>query len=231
MNQSGVALVVQSCVVTNPQGYGRIVRNSAGRPVAIREHRDLRDDSERAIKEVNAGIYIGRRELLSAALQRLVPNNDQSELYLTDVVADISGTSAVAAVPGNPDSLVGVNDRVQLDEAEVALYERIARRHAMAGVTVRSGARIEDCVTIEQEAVIETGVVLRGTTCVGSGTLIDVGCVVTDSRIGRDARVKPHSVIERSLVGNGAQIGPLAHLSPESVIDEDAHIGSFVETK
>ena len=231
MDRSRAALIVQSCTVKSPEGYGRIVRDSENRMVEIREHRDLRDEKEREINEVNAGIYFGRRGDLTAALSRLVPNNDQGEYYLTDVVADIAKSSSVVAQAGNADVLIGVNDRGQLVEAEVSMYRRIALRHCLAGVTVRDGTRIEDCVQIAPDTQIESGVTLRGCTTIGEGATIDVGCVITDSSIGRNASIKPYCIIEKSSVGEAAQIGPFARLRPESIIEDAAHIGNFVETK
>jgi bifunctional UDP-N-acetylglucosamine pyrophosphorylase/glucosamine-1-phosphate N-acetyltransferase len=111
------------------------------------------------------------------------------------------------------------------------MYQRIARRHSLAGVTVREGARIEDTVQIEPEAVIEFGVSLRGCTTVGAATVIEVGCVIENSNIGGGALIKPYSVIGQSSVGEGAQIGPFAHIRPGSVLEQDVRIGNFVETK
>lgn len=228
--QSAV-LAVQSCCVADPQGYGRIIRDATGRAVAIREHRDLRNDAERGISEVNAGIYIGKRDLIAASLRRLEPMNDQGEYYLTDIVADLARSALVVAKPGSADSLVGVNDRVQLVAAETAVFEQIARGHALAGVTVCPGARIDDTVQMGPDTTVEAGVRLRGNTRIGSGNFIDVGCVIADSTIGDDNAIKPHSVIDKSVVGNRTQIGPFAHLRPQSTIEDEAHIGNFVETK
>jgi bifunctional UDP-N-acetylglucosamine pyrophosphorylase/glucosamine-1-phosphate N-acetyltransferase len=224
-------LAFLSCVVEQPQGYGRVLRDGRSRVTEIREHRDLRSDAERETREVNAGIYMGDRVALAGSLARIKPNNDQGEYYLTDVVADLAATATVVARVGDPDLLVGVNDRVQLVQAEAALYARIARRHALEGVTVRPGARIDDAVTIGADSVIESGSCLRGKTRVGCGNFIDIGCVIVDSSIGDDNVIEAHSVIEKSTVGNGTKLGPFAHLRPESVLEDDVHIGNFVETK
>jgi bifunctional UDP-N-acetylglucosamine pyrophosphorylase / glucosamine-1-phosphate N-acetyltransferase len=225
LEQRQATLVVQSCSVEQPHGYGRIVRDADGIVLGIREHRDLRSDAERAIHEVNAGIYVGKREALVAALSRIEPVNDQAEYYLTDVVADLARSAEVIARLGNPQALVGVNDRAQLVEAEAVLYDRIARRHALAGVTVRPGARIDDAVQIEADTVVESGACLRGNTQVGSGNLIEVGCVIVDSKIGDDNRIEPHCVVERSAIGHRTKIGPFAHLRSGSVVEDGAQIG------
>ncbi|MEO6575391.1 MAG: DapH/DapD/GlmU-related protein, partial [Polyangiaceae bacterium] len=137
----------------------------------------------------------------------------------------------VPSVPSRAEVLAGVNDRDQLGQAEVVMHARIATNLRRSGVTVRAGARIDDGVEVESDAILESGVVLRGTTRVGKGTLIDVGCVLTNVVVGEGAIVKPYSVMSDSTVGARAQIGPFSHLRPESDIGDDAHVGNFVETK
>jgi bifunctional UDP-N-acetylglucosamine pyrophosphorylase / glucosamine-1-phosphate N-acetyltransferase len=224
-------LALMSCLVDDPGGYGRILRSPAGAVLEIREHRDLSNDEQRAVREVNAGVYAARRAPLAAALAELTPSNAANEYYLTDVVAMAAKRGAAAAVIGDAEALVGVNDRSQLAEAEILMYERIARQHCQNGVTVHRGARIEHGVTIEIDATIETDVFLRGQTAIGSGATIDVGCVVTDSKIGANTVLKPYSIVTGSVIGDWAQIGPFAHLRPGSQIDDKAHIGNFVECK
>ena len=180
---------------------------------------------------MNAGIYAARVAPLRAGLSTLTTDNAQGEYYLTDVVAfAVKGAGAVA-VKGSADALVGVNDRAQLWDAEEAVFRRIAERHRRAGVTVRGDARIDDAVTIGEDARIDAGVHLRGRSVVATGAIVDTGTVVVDSTIGEGAVIKAHSVITESSVGARAQIGPFAHLRPGSHIEDDAHIGNFVETK
>jgi bifunctional UDP-N-acetylglucosamine pyrophosphorylase/glucosamine-1-phosphate N-acetyltransferase len=168
---------------------------------------------------------------LKGALLQLRPDNAQGEYYLTDVVSIAARQHKAIAVLGDPAALLGVNDRTQLAEAEELLFARNADAHGRAGASVKRGARIDTGVLVEPDAVIEAGAVLRGKCVVKSGATVDVGAVVTNSEIGPGALIKPYSVITDSRVGPGAQIGPFAHLRPGSEIDEDAHIGNFVETK
>jgi bifunctional UDP-N-acetylglucosamine pyrophosphorylase/glucosamine-1-phosphate N-acetyltransferase len=137
----------------------------------------------------------------------------------------------VVAVPSRAEVLAGINDRDQLADAEAAMYARIATDHRRAGVTIRSGARIDDGVEVGRDATIESGVVLRGATKIGAGAVVDVGCVLTNVDVGEGAILKPYSVMQDSRVGARAQIGPFSHLRPESDVGEDAHVGNFVETK
>lgn len=224
-------LALMSCVLEDPSGYGRVLRDAKGRVLEVREDRDLDSDEQRAVREVNAGVYAARTAFLKDALARIRPANAQGEYYLTDAVALAAAEGGAHAVQGHPDGLIGVNDRRQLAQAEALLFERIADRHRIAGVTVRGDARIDDGVVIGQDSVIEAGASLRGTTRVGSGTTIDTGCVLVNAEVGDGALFKPYSVATDSRVGDGAQIGPFAHLRPGSDIEAEAHIGNFVETK
>lgn len=227
----GCALALLSCEIEDPSGYGRVLRDAKGRVSSIREDRDLDAEGRAALREVNAGIYVATAATLRAGLNGLTTNNAQGEYYLTDVVAFAAGKGEVVGVRGSRDALVGVNDRQQLAAAEEALFDRIAQKHRLAGVTVKRGAYIDDVVVIGEDARVESGVHLRGRTVIGEGALVDIGSVVTDSRVLPGANVKPYSVITESSVGERAQIGPFSHLRPESRIEEDAHVGNFVETK
>jgi bifunctional UDP-N-acetylglucosamine pyrophosphorylase/glucosamine-1-phosphate N-acetyltransferase len=228
----GRGLALATCEVDDPFGYGRVLRDSYGEVTEIREHKDLRDDRERSVREINPGIYAASVALVRAGLASLEPNNAQGELYLTDLVGLARAANAkIVAVPSRAEVLGGVNDRQQLAEAERVMEERIVRKWRIAGVTVRDGARIEAGVTIEPEAVVETGACLRGRTRIGRGAIIDVGCVLTDVAVAEGAVLKPYTVATDSAIGERAQIGPFSHLRPSSRIGEDAHVGNFVETK
>lgn len=215
--------------VGDPTGYGRIVR-SDGQVTRIVEHRDC-DEAQRAIDEINPGMYAVALPFLREALEALTPDNDQGELYLTDVVAMAAQREPVVDRHADAGTLVGVNDRAQLAAVEATLFERIADHWRRAGATVRPGARIDASVTIELDAVIEAGAHLRGRTVIRRGARVDVGCVVDDGEIGPGAWLKPYVVVQSSVVGELAQAGPFAHLRPGSQLDEEAKVGNFVETK
>jgi bifunctional UDP-N-acetylglucosamine pyrophosphorylase/glucosamine-1-phosphate N-acetyltransferase len=225
------ALAFATCVVGEATGYGRVLRKD-GRVVEIREHRDLRTDEERGVREINAGIYAANVPLLTEAVGMLAPDNVQEELYLTDIVAFASNAGErIATVALGADVLAGVNDRDQLAQVEASMNARLVRASRLAGATVREGARLEAGVVVEPDAVIESGVVLRGATRVERGATVDVGCVLTNVHVAAGATVKPYSVATDSRIGARAQVGPFAHLRPESDLGEDAHVGNFVETK
>jgi bifunctional UDP-N-acetylglucosamine pyrophosphorylase / glucosamine-1-phosphate N-acetyltransferase len=227
----GQELSILTALLDSPFGYGRVLRDAAGAVLEVREERDLKSDVERAIREVNAGMYAADTERLRAAVALLEPNNAQGEYYLTDVVAGLAKTSRVAAVLGDAEALVGVNDRADLGRAEELLFARHREQLRKAGVTIHGDARVDSGVEVAADAELGPGVWLRGKTKIGPGTRIDVGSVLVDAVIGSDVEIKPYCVISQSSVGDRAQLGPFAHLRPESEIEAEAHIGNFVETK
>jgi bifunctional UDP-N-acetylglucosamine pyrophosphorylase/glucosamine-1-phosphate N-acetyltransferase len=225
------ALAFATCTVDDPTGYGRVLRKD-GQVVLIREHRDLRDDGERAVREINAGLYVANVALMREALATLEPDNVQGELYLTDIVAFASNAGErIATVQLGADVLAGINDREQLQQVDRTMQARIARGWRLKGATVRDGARLEAGVVLEADVTIEGGAVLRGKTRVAHGATVDVGCVLTDVEVGEGALIRPYTVATDARIGARAQIGPFAHLRPASDIGEDAHVGNFVETK
>ena len=217
--------------VPDPTGYGRILRDASGRVVGVREQKDASAE-QRAIDEINPGVYLARAAFLRDAVAALTPNNAQRELYLTDIVEAASRAGGVASILARDAvSFSGINDRAQLSAAEEVLYARIADGLRRSGVTIRASARVDAGVVVDPEATLEHNVVLRGTTRVGAGARIDVGSVLTDVLVEPGALVKPYSVAQSSIIGERAQIGPFAHLRPESTIEAEAHVGNFVETK
>jgi len=224
-------LVVGTCQLPDPTGYGRILRDAEGRAHAIREHRDLASDAERAIREINAGVYAVMAEPLAAALTGLTPNNAQGEYYLTDILPVFARSGGVGTVDLSSDAVVGVNDRSQLAHVQDVMFERIAERHRAAGSSICRGACIDDSVVLGEDVLVQSGAHLRGNTRVGDGSSIDVGCVVTDSTLGAQVTLLPYSVVTESQVGDRCQLGPFAHARPKSVLEAEVKLGNFVETK
>jgi bifunctional UDP-N-acetylglucosamine pyrophosphorylase / glucosamine-1-phosphate N-acetyltransferase len=225
------AFAIATCQLPVPFGYGRVLRDAAGEIAEVREQKDLTSDAQRAVCEVNAGMYAGRADFLRTALPQLTATNAQGEFYITDLVAAAAGSSRVIGVPGPARQLEGVNDRVQLNQLERRLFERIADAHRLRGVTVRGDAEIDDAVTIGVDSTIGSGVALRGRTIVGARVQIDQGSVITQSELEDECIIKAYSVVTESRIGKSAHVGPFAHLRPRTVLEESAAIGNFVETK
>ncbi len=214
--------------LSSPRGYGRILRRE-GRVVGIREDKDC-DASERAIDEVNPGIYAVDAAFLRAAIADLGSDNAQGELYLTDVVAMAED---VVDVQGEMRQLQGVNDRWQLAACAAVLRERIneALARAGAGLVDPSTTYIDaDCV-VEADATVAPQVHLRGRCVVRSGAHVDVGCVLRDVEVAAGAYLQPYTVAADSHIGERAQVGPFAHLRPQTILSEGSKVGNFCETK
>ncbi len=231
IDQPGTDLSILTALLENPFGYGRVLRDASGAVLEVREQRDLASEAEHGVREVNAGMYAADTEKLREAVALLSPNNAQGEYYLTDVVGILAKVSKVVPVLGEADALVGVNDRADLARAEELLYARNRDRLRKAGATIHGDARIDSGVEVAPDAEIGPGVSLRGKTRIGAKTRVDVGCVLSDAEVGEGAELKPYCVITQSSVGDRAQLGPFVHLRPESVIEAEAHLGNFVETK
>jgi len=229
---SHAPLAIATCTVVDPTGYGRVIRDEQHKVIAIREQRDLENDDQRAIREINPGIYVAQESFLREVLEGLEPKNAQGELYMTDIVERTAKRGAhVTAIDARESVLFGVNDRVQLFEAEKRMHRRIRAKHQRAGVTVRGGALIDDSVEIEADAHVDTNAVLRGATKIGASVHVGVGSVLVDVIIGANTIIKPYSVLEKSRIGERAQIGPYTHVRPESEVGDEVHLGNFVETK
>ena len=225
---SGAAATVLTSTMDDPAGYGRVIRDPAGRVVRIVEDRDA-DDTERAVREVNAGVYVFRRGLLGPALAGLGTDNSQGELYLTDVVAALADDPAgVAAVNVDAAETAGVNDRLQLALAERELRARINRAWLLEGVTMLDPrlALIDVTVRIGRDVTIYPGAILQGGTVIGDGCEIGPDTRLTDTVVGEGARVA-NSVAEGATIGAGARVGPYAVLPPGSVVATAAETGPF----
>lgn len=227
-------LTVATFLAPDPTGYGRIVRAPEGGVVAIVEHRDATEE-QRAIQEVNAGVYVVDRTLLFEALGRIRPDNDQGELYLTDVVADLAqrGHRVHGMIVDEPWRVAGINSPAQLATLEARLLTELCQRLMEAGVRMEDPAsvRIDHGVTVGADTTLGAGVQLLGATRVGRGCTIDPGCVLRDCVLGDGVHLKPYVVAEQATLDAGATAGPFAHLRPGTELGAGSRVGNFVETK
>lgn len=231
--RTGAAVTVLSAVVDNPAGYGRIVRDAAGSLAAIVEEKDC-SDSQRAIREINTGVYCFDNRKLFAALRRVTNLNAQGEYYLTDVIGILraGGERAEAVAAGDPAEAAGVNDRIGLAEAEAIMRRRINRRHMSEGVTLidPESTYIEADVQIGRDTVIWPGCVLRGRTVIGEECEIGPQADIADSKVGRFSRVV-RSVLVETQTGEKVSVGPFAYLRPGTKLADGVRVGDFVEIK
>jgi bifunctional UDP-N-acetylglucosamine pyrophosphorylase/glucosamine-1-phosphate N-acetyltransferase len=225
-------VVVVTMHPQNPRGYGRIVRDEGGRVQRIVEEKDA-TPPQRAIGEVNAGIYVFRLGFLRGHLGALTTQNAQGELYLTDLVARAAALGEVAAVAASAAEVAGANDRVDLAQLDAAARREINERWMREGVTMLAPDTvcIDADVTLGRDCELGVGVQLRGATTLGQRVRVDIGCVLTDAQVGDDARLLPYCVVTESKLGARVQVGPFSHCRPSSVLSDDVHMGNFVETK
>ena len=229
---SGAAATVLTTEVADPTGYGRIVRDSADAVSAIVEHRDASPE-QLAIREINTGIYVFQAQALRGALQQITPDNDQGELYLTDAVEILVayGRPVTATVAADPAEVMGINNRVQLAEAEKIARDRIREEMMLAGVTLIDppSTFIDADVTIGRDTVIGPGCHLLGETTVGSGCEIRGHVTLRSATIGDGVLLRDHTVIEESAVGDRSQVGPFSLVRGNSTVGRGCKVGSSAE--
>jgi bifunctional UDP-N-acetylglucosamine pyrophosphorylase / glucosamine-1-phosphate N-acetyltransferase len=232
--QSGNALTLLTMKLDQPAMYGRIIRDSDGAVVRIVEAKDA-SDHEKAIQEVNAGIYVFNGEHLFSNLRNLGTNNAQKEYYLTDLLAVIreGGHRVGAMVVEDPVEALGVNSRGELAQVEAELQRRIIAKLMGEGVTFRNPNTvvIDSTVTIGADTVIYPFVTIEGTTEIGSDCVIEPGVHLINARIRDNVHIKTGTVAEDAVIEEGAAVGPYAHLRPGTHLGKNVKVGNFVETK
>ncbi|MCX5897951.1 MAG: bifunctional UDP-N-acetylglucosamine diphosphorylase/glucosamine-1-phosphate N-acetyltransferase GlmU [Proteobacteria bacterium] len=232
--QRDATVSVLTVNLQDPAGYGRVVRDAAGMIQRIVEHRDATGE-QRRIQEINTGIYCCQSSFLYAALKNIEKNNDQGEYYLPDIIhlAVKEGKQALAVLTEDAQEVAGINDRIDLAEAERVMRERILKQHLQDGVTIIDPAStyIDYGVTIGPDTVIYPNASIRGKTVIGSSCTVDANCTIIDSIIGNRVHIKPSCVIDTSRISDSVLLGPFAHLRPQTVVEEGGRIGNFVEVK
>ncbi len=230
----GDGLAVLTARLDDPTGYGRIVRDGAGRLARIVEEKDA-DEAVRAIREVNTGILVAPAARLRAWVGRLGRDNAQGEYYLTDVVAMAvsEGVPVAAVCAGDPDETLGVNDRLQLARLERIWQRRAAEALMRAGVTVRDPARLEVRGTVKhgRDVELDVGVVLEGSVRLGDGVRVGPYCVLRDVTVADGAEILPFTLVEGAEIGPGTRVGPYARVRPGTRLAAEVRIGNFVELK
>ena len=228
------AITLVTTVLSDPHGYGRIVRDEKGAVISIVEEKDC-TPLQRKICEVNAGIYLVSSAFLAANIKKLGKINAQGEYYLTDLIrmAVGLGERVTALTHLDHGEVMGVNNRAELARAGRIMRERINGRLMDSGVTIIDPAAtyIDHGVKVGADTIIYPGARISGNTVIGTGCVIEDGAVIVDCSVGDGSTIKSHTVMESSRTGRGVSIGPLARLRPGNVIGQEARIGNFVEVK
>nr|WP_314629249.1 bifunctional UDP-N-acetylglucosamine diphosphorylase/glucosamine-1-phosphate N-acetyltransferase GlmU [uncultured Janthinobacterium sp.] len=217
----------------DPFGLGRIVREH-GAIVRIVEEKDA-TPSERAIREINSGIMVAPTVRLKQWLSALSNDNAQGEYYLTDIVAQAvaDGVPVTSAHPAAVWEVAGVNSKVQLAQLERIHQNNIAQALLERGVTLLDPARLDvrGELICGRDVTIDVGCVFEGRVELGDGVRVGANNVIINATLAAGAHIKPFCHIEDAIVGAASIIGPYARLRPGTVLEEDVHVGNFVEIK
>jgi bifunctional UDP-N-acetylglucosamine pyrophosphorylase / glucosamine-1-phosphate N-acetyltransferase len=229
----GAKATILTAKIEDPTGYGRIIRNSDGLVEKIVEHKDA-SEAERQINEINTGTYCFDNQALFEALKNVSNDNVQGEYYLPDVIEILKNQGEVVSAfqTSEFEETLGVNDRVALAEAERIMRIRTNKEHMRNGVTIIDPVNtyIETGIEIGQDTVIYPGTMIKGKTVIGSECHIGPNTEIDSCEIGAETVVR-QSVAHNSSIGAGVNIGPFAHIRPDSTIHDEVKIGNFVEIK
>jgi len=230
----GKTLALLTVELAEPSGYGRIVRNDGGGIVAIVEEKDA-SASQQQIREVNTGIMLIPNQWLHGWLYKLENNNVQQEYYLTDVVAMAvkDGISVKSAHPGHSWEVAGVNSKVQLAELERIYQNESAQRLLEQGITLADPLRIDirGHLTCGRDVEIDIGCIFEGSVQLGDGVKVGAHSILRNAKVAAGSAIAPFSLIEAAEIGENCRVGPYARIRPGTTLDNEVHIGNFVEVK
>jgi len=234
LHAAGDGLAILTVNLANPAGYGRIVRDAAGRVCSIVEEKDA-TPVQKAIAEVNTGIMAMPTARLADWLGALKNDNAQGEYYLTDIVAlaVAEGLPVSTAQPAGEWEVLGVNSKVQLAELERQHQRNIADHLLVAGVRLADPARIDvrGTLTHGRDVAIDVGCVFEGTVELGDAVEVGPYCVLKNVRVGAGTRIAAFCHFEDAVIGPDGILGPYARLRPGTELGPEVHIGNFVEVK
>ena len=230
--QTGLSLL--TATLDNPAGYGRILRDSDDAVVGVVEDKDATPE-QREIREINTGVMAGPQREFATYLPQVRNSNQQGEYYLPDVlglaVAEAKNISSCKA--SSELEILGVNDRVQLNQVEREYQRRLAVKLLREGVSVADASRLDIRGELHcgVNVFIDVNVVFAGQVTLGDGVTIGANCVLEDVSVGANSEIHPMSHLQESVVGEACSVGPYARLRPGTVLSKGARIGNFVETK
>ncbi len=231
---NGDYLTLLLASLDDPTGLGRIVRDADGQIVAIVEEKDASVE-QRQIKEIYSGICCAKAADLVRWLPKLGCKNTQGEYYLTDIIAMAVGEKLPIASLQVKDcmEILGVNNRLQLQEAERLLQQRMARKLMLAGVTLADAARIDVRGELQcgMDVFIDVNTIFVGNVVLGDGCTIGANCSLNQVTLGAHCEILANSVLDHCQIGDNCHIGPFARLRPGTTLAAGCKIGNFVETK
>jgi len=231
---AGKGLAIATSDLSDPEGYGRVVRGAGGRVLRIVEQKDARP-AERAIREWYGGFLAANCSRLAGWLAKVANRNAQKEYYLTDVIgiAAAGGAALTALKATDSREFAGVNSRHELALLERAFQNAQAKKLLDAGVTLADLWRVDvrGQLVCGQEVAIDVNCVFEGRVMLGDRVRIGPNCVLKDVTVAADTEVRAFSLLENAEVGARCRVGPYARLRPGAKLAEEVHIGNFVEVK
>lgn len=227
-------LSVLTVELADAANYGRVIRTAAGQLVKIVEARDASPE-ERAVREINSGIYCVKASFLFSALERLQPLNTQGEYYLTDIVAQAVAAElpTQAVLTTNAHEVEGINSREELAIMEKTRQAQLRSHWMSMGVTLEDPDTVyfDEEVSVGQDTIIGPNTHLKGKTTIGARCRIDGSAYIENCTIGDEVQLYFSVVLRESELGNRTSVGPFAHLRGGTVLAPRAEIGNFVEVK
>ncbi len=227
-------LALLTAELADPTGLGRIVRADDGTVLGIVEDKDASAE-QRAIREIYTGVLAAPTALLRSWVGALTCDYAQGEYYLTDVVklAVAAGVPVLAQRADREEDVLGVNDRAQLATIERIIQRRQAEALMLAGTTLADPKRFDlrGKLTCGRDVRIDVGCIFEGDVQLGDEASVAAYCVLKNVRVGAGTVIAPYSHLEDVEIGAYCRIGPYARLRPGAVLDDEVHIGNFVEVK
>jgi bifunctional UDP-N-acetylglucosamine pyrophosphorylase/glucosamine-1-phosphate N-acetyltransferase len=228
------SLTLLTLTLENPKGYGRIIRNEYGQVKSIIEEKDATQE-QRQVKEINTGILAAPTKLLREWLKNLRNENAQREYYLTDIVAmAVEQLVEIRTVqPGNEWEVMGINSKQQQAELERLWQKEVANRLLAQGVTIADPDRLDvrGELTCERDVEIDVGCIFEGSVQLGHGVKVGAYSIIKNTRVESNTLIAPYTHIDGAEIGQRCQIGPYARIRPGSKLQNEVHIGNFVEIK
>jgi bifunctional UDP-N-acetylglucosamine pyrophosphorylase/glucosamine-1-phosphate N-acetyltransferase len=231
--KTGEILSVMTTCLEDPAAYGRIVRGETGLVQKIVELKDA-SEKEKNIHEINSGFYLVKLALLRSLLKDISDKNKSSEFYLTDLVEIAhSKDSKIHAEEISPEESWGVNTQADLADTTAVLQERVNMKWLLEGVCMvdPSSVWLDADVELSRDVRLEPGVQIKGHSKIGEGSTIGSYSVIENSEIGKQTRIQPMCHIFEAKVKDDCTIGPYARLRPGAKLENEVHVGNFVEIK
>jgi bifunctional UDP-N-acetylglucosamine pyrophosphorylase/glucosamine-1-phosphate N-acetyltransferase len=230
--QSGPALL--TATLNNPHGYGRILRDQTGALIGVVEEKDASVE-QRLLQEINTGLLAAPARDFKAFLPRVDNQNQQGEYYLPDILrlAVANGKTVASCTAGSELEILGVNDRVQLNQVEREHQRRQAEILMRQGVSIADAMRLDirGSLSCGNDVFIDINAVFEGQVTLGNGVSVGANCVLCDVSVADGSVIHPMSHVQGAVIGKDCSVGPYARLRPGTVLADGARIGNFVETK